>query len=100
MLSQQSPEYLSGECQSLVLANNGYRVIAIEPSVTMQKQAIAHSAIQWINSSAEKIPLSDKSADAAIIMLAIHHFQNYQEALQEVHRVTGGGQIIIFIPIH
>ena len=81
---------------ALVLADHGYRVIAIEPSAKMRSQAIANPAIQWIDGFAENIPLSAQSADAAIIMLAFHHFQNYQKALHEVHRVTGDGQLVIF----
>jgi ubiquinone/menaquinone biosynthesis C-methylase UbiE len=39
--------------------------------------------------------LPDQSADAAIIMLAFHHFQNYRQSLREIHRVTGG-KIVLF----
>lgn len=81
---------------ALILAEHGYRVLAVEPSATMRSQAIAHPAIQWIDSSAELLSLPNQSADAAIIMLAFHHFQNYRQALQEIHRVTGGGQVVIF----
>ena len=79
-----------------VLAEHGYRVIAIEPSSIMRQQAIVHPAIQWVDAYAESLPLPNRSADAAIIMLAFHHFQNYQKALEEINRVTGGGQIIVF----
>jgi ubiquinone/menaquinone biosynthesis C-methylase UbiE len=89
---------------AFVLAEHGYHVLAIEPSATMRNQAIAqhpvrvitHPAIQWIDAYAENLPLPNQSADAAIIMLAFHHFQNYRQALQEIHRVTGGGQIVLF----
>lgn len=80
---------------ALVLAEQGYRVLAVEPSEIMRSQASAHSTVQWINACAENLPLPDRSADAAIIMLAFHHFQNYQQALREIHRITGGGQIIL-----
>lgn len=81
---------------AFVLAEHGYRVLAIEPSATMRNQAIAHPAIGWINAYAENLPLPARSVDAAVIMLAFHHFQNYQQALQEILRVTGGGQIVAF----
>jgi len=81
---------------ALVLAEQGYRVLAVEPSATMRSQAIADPAIEWIDGYADNLPLSNQSADSAIIMLAFHHFQNYQQALCEVHRVTGGGQIVLF----
>lgn len=81
---------------ALVLAKQGYRVFAVEPSAMMRNQAIAHPAIQWLDACAEKLPLADQSIDAAIIMLAFHHFRNYRQALQEVHRVTGGGPLVLF----
>jgi ubiquinone/menaquinone biosynthesis C-methylase UbiE len=81
---------------ALVLAERGYRVLAVEPSATMRSQAISHHAIQWIDSHAECLSLPDRSADAAIIMLAFHHFQNYRQALQEIRRVTTGVRVVIF----
>ena len=81
---------------SLVLAESGYRVLAVEPSATMRSQAIANPRIQWIDSYAENLPLLDQSVDVAIIMLAFHHFQNYRQALQEISRVTKNGQVILF----
>jgi SAM-dependent methyltransferase len=81
---------------SLVLAEHGYRVFAIEPSATMRGQAIAHPAIEWIDGSAEHLPLPTQTLDAAVIMLAFHHFQDYRQALSEVYRVVGNGQIVLF----
>lgn len=81
---------------ALVLAEHGYYVLAVEPSAVMRSQAIAHPAIQWVNADAENLALPNCSADAAIIILAFHHFQNPQQALLEVHRVTGGGPIVLF----
>jgi SAM-dependent methyltransferase len=79
-----------------VLAEAGYQVLAIEPSETMRNQATYHPNIQWLEGSAEKLPLLDRSTDVAIIMLAFHHFQDYRQALREVNRVTGNGEIILF----
>jgi ubiquinone/menaquinone biosynthesis C-methylase UbiE len=81
---------------ALVLAEHGYRVLAIEPSATMRSQAIDHPKIQWIDAFANDLPLQDRSADAAIIMLAFHHFRDYWQALREIHRVAGGGKIVLF----
>lgn len=61
---------------ALTFAEHGYHVLAVEPSATMRDQAITHPAIEWIDGYAENLPLPDKSADAAIIMLAFHHFQS------------------------
>ena len=81
---------------ALVLAEHGYRILAIEPSATMRNQAISHPAIEWIQGDAESLPLSDQAVDAAIIMLAFHHFPNYRQALNDIHRVVGNGQIVFF----
>ena len=71
------------------LAEYGYEVLAVEPSATMRNQAISHPAIEWIDGYAENLPLPDRSAEAAIIILALHHFQDYRQALREIHRVVG-----------
>lgn len=81
---------------ALVLAEHGYRVLAIEPSATMRGQAIAHPEIEWIDGYADQLPLPNHLVDAAIIMLAFHHFQDYWQALHEIHRVVGNGQIVLF----
>jgi SAM-dependent methyltransferase len=62
----------------------------------MRNQAISHPAIEWIDGYAENLPLGDRAAEAAIIMLAFHHFQDYRQALREIHRVVGNGRIIVF----
>lgn len=79
-----------------VLAEHEYRIFAIEPSETMRGQAITHPAIKWFNGYAGNLPLPNQAVDAAIIMLAFHHFQDYRKALREVHRVVGDGQIVLF----
>jgi SAM-dependent methyltransferase len=81
---------------SLVLAECGYRVFAVEPSATMRSQAITHPAIEWIDGYADNLPLANQALDAAIIMLAFHHFQDYRQALREVRRIVGNGQIVLF----
>lgn len=81
---------------ALYLAEHGYQVLAVEPSTVMRSQAIAHPAIRWIDAKAEHLSLPSHSADVAIIILALHHFHDYSQALQEIRRVTGGEQIIIF----
>lgn len=81
---------------ALALAKQGYRVLAIEPSVTMRNQATPHPAIQWFNGFAEDLPLPNQSTDAAVFMLTFHHLQDYRQALREAHRVTGSGRIVLF----
>lgn len=80
---------------ALELAQQGYQVLAVEPSAIMRSQATSHPLVQWFDGFAENLPLPNQAADAAIVMLAFHHFQNYWQALEEAYRVTGGGQIVL-----
>jgi ubiquinone/menaquinone biosynthesis C-methylase UbiE len=80
---------------SYALANQGFWVKAIEPSVVMQQQAIAHPQLQWFTGHAENLPLGDRSVDGAISTLAIHHFINLPKAFQEMHRVVKDGAIVL-----
>ena len=80
---------------SYALANQGFWVKAIEPSVVMQQQAIAHPQLQWFTGHAENLPLGDRSVDGAISTLAIHHFTNLPKAFQEMHRVVKDGAIVL-----
>jgi SAM-dependent methyltransferase len=81
---------------ALSLAEYGYRVLAVEPSAMMRSQAIAHPRIEWVEGVAERLPLPSNAADAAIVMLAFHHFQDSRQALREMHRVVGKGAIVLF----
>lgn len=81
---------------ALFLAKQGYRVLAVEPSATMRGQAVPHSRIEWFDGFAENLPLPDGAVEAAIVMLAFHHFRDHQQALREIDRVTGNGQIVLF----
>jgi ubiquinone/menaquinone biosynthesis C-methylase UbiE len=44
---------------SNALADRGYRVIAIKPSLVMQHQAIRHPNVSWIEAVAKQISLPD-----------------------------------------
>ncbi|MCC0177873.1 methyltransferase domain-containing protein [Waterburya agarophytonicola K14] len=81
---------------SKAIAQRGYEIVAIEPNQRMQAQAQPHNKVSWITSAAESIPLPDDTVDGAIIMLALHHFQNISEAIREIDRITTAGKITIF----
>ena len=81
---------------SNAIAEQGYKVIAIEPSSTMRSQAIDRSDVRWLSAKAEKIPLPDNSVDGAIIVLAMHHFSDRLSAIKEINRIVGDGKIVIF----
>ncbi|MEH2278113.1 MAG: methyltransferase domain-containing protein [Nostoc sp.] len=80
---------------SIKLVNQGFLVNAIEPSVVMQKQVVEHQQIKWFTGYAENLPLPDQSVDAAVSILAIHHFSHLEKAFQEMHRIIRDGAIIL-----
>ena len=81
---------------SNAIADRGYKVVAIEPSATMQAQAQPHKDVTWVSAVAESIPLADNTVDGAIVMLALHHFQDIALGIREIDRIVAGGNIVIF----
>jgi SAM-dependent methyltransferase len=62
-------------------------VIAIEPSATMiaQRPPDAAPVIQGV---AEQLPLADRSVDAVMAILTLHHWSAYERGLAEMRRVA------------
>ncbi len=77
------------------LANQGFSVYAVEPSSVMRTQASSHPQIKWLTGYAEALPLPDKSVDAVISILTIHHFSDLAKSFQEMHRIIKSGAIIL-----
>jgi len=67
---------------------------AIEPSQTMihRRRPGAAPASQ---STAERIPLADGEADAALAVLTIHHWSDLGAGIAEMRRVAGGRVVIL-----
>jgi ubiquinone/menaquinone biosynthesis C-methylase UbiE len=78
------------------LSDSGYRLLAIEPSEIMRKQAVPNDNIMWLSGLAEYLPLQDASVDGVVIVLAVHHFSDIRSAAKEVARVCPVGPLIIF----
>ena len=71
------------------------RVIAIEPSDVMAVQRPPELA-PAIRASAGALPLRDKSADAAMAILSVHHWDAEQEqGVREMRRVARGPVVIL-----
>lgn len=77
------------------IANLGFSVYAVEPSSVMRTQACSTSQVKWFTGYAEALPLPDKSVDAVISILTIHHFSNLEKSFQEMHRITKSGKIVL-----
>lgn len=80
---------------SNALADSSYRLIAIEPSEIMRKQAVPNDNITWVSGLAESLPLQDASMDGVIMVLAVHHFSDIHSAANEVARICPTGPLLI-----
>ncbi|MBP9790088.1 MAG: class I SAM-dependent methyltransferase [Bacteroidia bacterium] len=63
-------------------------VIAVEPSITMRTQRIANGKIPAINAKADSLPFDDRSFDAAMAMVTVHHWPDIEKGIAEIRRVT------------
>lgn len=77
------------------LANYGYQLYAIEPSLVMRSQSLLHPQVQWFTGCAEDLPLLTSSMDAVISILATHHFSNLKKAFREMQRIVNGAIVIL-----
>ncbi len=78
------------------LADLGHRIIAIEPSAEMEKQAVPHPEVAWISGVAEALPLHDSAVDGIVMVLALHHFSNVEHAAREAARICPQGPLVVF----
>lgn len=62
-------------------------VIAVEPSATMIAQR-APDAAEAVQASAERLPFEDKSFDAALAILTVHHWPDQAAGLAQMARVA------------
>jgi SAM-dependent methyltransferase len=69
-------------------------VIAIEPSPAMRAQRPAHLS-PAIHGIAEKLPLNDRSVDAAMALVTIHQWGDLEAGLAELVRVTRGPIVVM-----
>ncbi|MFF7189592.1 class I SAM-dependent methyltransferase [Streptomyces sp. NPDC008222] len=69
-------------------------VLAVEPSATMIAQRPADSA-RALQAAAESIPIADDSADAAMAVLTVHHWNDLEAGIRELRRIARQ-RIVIF----
>ena len=80
---------------SRAVADLGFRVLAIEPSATMHRQALPHASVDWHFGTAENLPLPDP-VDGTFCILASHHFSSLEAAAAEMARICPRGPIVWF----
>lgn len=75
-------------------------VTALEPSTEMIRQRPA-TAAPAIQGEAEALPFPDRSFDAAIAVLTVHHWTDKGRGLREMRRVSRGPVVVLtFDPAH
>jgi SAM-dependent methyltransferase len=75
-------------------------VTAVEPSREMIAKR-GPDAAKAIQASAGDLPFADKSFDAAMAILTIHHWPDKEAGLREMRRVTRGMIVLLtFDPLH
>jgi SAM-dependent methyltransferase len=75
-------------------------LIAVEPSREMIRKR-SPAAAAAIQASADGLPFKDKSFDASMAILTIHHWPDKSAGLREMRRVTRGPIILLtFDPSH
>ncbi len=75
-------------------------VIAVEPSLEMIRKR-SPAAAEAIQASADDLPFDDKSFDASMAILTIHHWPDKAAGLREMRRVTRGRILLLtFDPSH
>ena len=71
----------------------GCQLIAVEPSDIMIRQRPAGAA-PAVQAAAEALPLADRSLDAAMAVLTVHHWADPRRGLAELRRVAA--RVVIF----
>jgi SAM-dependent methyltransferase len=75
-------------------------LIAVEPSREMIAKR-GSAAAEAIQASAADLPFDDKSFDASMAILTIHHWPDKEAGLREMRRVTRGRIVLLtFDPSH
>ena len=70
------------------------RVVAVEPSALMAAQRPATAAMV-VRAVAEALPFPDRTFDAAMGVLTVHHWSSLDRGLGEVRRTAG--RIVLFL---
>jgi SAM-dependent methyltransferase len=72
----------------------GRQVTALEPSIAMIRQR-APGAAAVVQGRAEHLPFADRSFDASMAILTVHHWSDQARGLAEMRRVTSGPVVLL-----
>lgn len=69
-------------------------ITAVEPSIAMIEQR-PPSAAKVVQGCAEELPFADRSFDASMAVLTVHHWSDQAKGLAEMRRVARGPVVIL-----
>jgi SAM-dependent methyltransferase len=70
-------------------------VMAVEPSAVMRSQRMINNRAPAVIATADHLPFDDRSFDAAMALVTVHHWPDMKKGLQELRRVTKEQVIIM-----
>lgn len=76
---------------------SGRRVVGLEPSRTMIEQR-ANDAAPVVQGVAEHLPFPDRTFDAALAVLTVHHWPDATVGLEEMQRVASKRVVLTWDP--
>lgn len=78
------------------IVGDATRVIGIDPSAGMLSHARVPNGVQLLGGSAERLPVSDSTADFVCMGYALRHISDLSIAFREFHRVLRpGGRLCV-----
>jgi ubiquinone/menaquinone biosynthesis C-methylase UbiE len=83
----------TGRFSPALAAHFNAKVTGIDPSIKMLERALEkkHDRVEYVQGSAEAIPLPSKSVDMIFISMSFHHFTDRRAATAECRRVLREG---------
>jgi ubiquinone/menaquinone biosynthesis C-methylase UbiE len=78
-----------------------YKITGLDPSEAMLEVAKQRAPlIDWVEGSAEEIPLPDNKFDGALAVLTIHHWHDLKKAFLEINRILKtNSRIVLFTSV-
>lgn len=70
-------------------------VVSVEPSAVMRAKRLELGKTPALNAKADALPFDDKSFDAALAILTIHHWPDLRKGLEELKRVSRKRMVIL-----
>ena len=70
-------------------------ICGLEPSIEMLRQAVAKDKprnVLWLRGDGQKLPFRDSLFDCIYMTLVIHHIENKEIVLREIHRILKKGR--------